>query len=372
MKFTQIVVLLSSSIALAHPFGGKPSQPDSSDGYPFPTKEQLREISWRADGTLSNAPPPAKLGDSSKTAFQALAFGEEFEKAYFSSLLYNVTNNIHGYKSHYRYSKSELVKMLTTVVAEYQQEELHAINAINVLKHFQVPAPLPCKYHLPTTNIDDAFALAESFTMLVVGTLQDVSQTLAINGDNGVVRAIASVIGQEGEQGGFYRSLLGRVPSETPFLTTSVGAFAFSYIYNNFVVPGSCPFDISIINLPILAKLDVEDASKGFDVKPRDQILTFTSDITGIENAERLIGGNGDGLFLTYFSGQLLPISEPISNVKWHKGHITFDAFFPFKENVMQGLTVAALTTSSKFTAPAMITEATIAGPGLIQVNDKL
>ncbi|ENH64774.1 hypothetical protein FOC1_g10000911 [Fusarium oxysporum f. sp. cubense race 1] len=259
--------------------------------------------------------------------------------------------------------------MLTTVVA---QEELHAINAINILKHFQVPAPLPCKYHFPTTNIDDAFALAESFTMLVVGTLQDVSQTLAINGDNGVVRAIASVIGQEGEQGGFYRSLLGRVPSEKPFLTTSVGAFAFSYIYNNFVVPGSCPFDISIINLPILAKLDVEDASKGFDVKPRDQILTFTSDITGIKNAERLVGGNGDGLFLTYFSGQLLPISEPISNVKWHKCRITFDAFFPFKENVMQGLTVAALTTSSNFTAPAIITEATIAGPGLIQVNDKL
>ncbi|KAJ0155429.1 hypothetical protein HZ326_2324 [Fusarium oxysporum f. sp. albedinis] len=129
MKFTQIVVLLSSSITLAQPFGGKPNQPDASDGYPSPTKDQLREISWRADGTLSNAPLPAKL-------------------AYFSSFLCNVTNNIHGYKSHYRYSKSELVKMLTTVVA---QEELHAINAINVLKHFQVPASLPCKYHFPAT-----------------------------------------------------------------------------------------------------------------------------------------------------------------------------------------------------------------------------
>lgn len=78
MKFTQIVVLLSSSITLAQPFGGKPNQPDASDEYPSPTKDQLREISWRADGTLSNAPLPAKLGDSSKTAFQALAFGEEF------------------------------------------------------------------------------------------------------------------------------------------------------------------------------------------------------------------------------------------------------------------------------------------------------
>lgn len=231
---------------------------------------------------------------------------------------------------------------------------------------------MPCKYHFPTTNIDDAFALAESFTMLVVGTLQDVSQTLAINGDNGVVRAISSVIGQEGEQSGFYRSLLGRVPSEKPFLTTSVGAFAFSYIYNNFVIPGSCPFDISIINLPIFAKLDAKDYSKGLDIKPNDQTLAFTTDLTNIEKAEMFIGGKGDGLFLTYFSGQLLPISEPIKNVKWHKGRITFDAFFPFKENVMQGLTVAALTTPNNFTAPAMVTGTTIAGPALIQVNDKL
>ncbi|KAM5350842.1 hypothetical protein ACJ41O_007347 [Fusarium nematophilum] len=366
MKFIHTAIVFLSGAALAHPFGGKPKP---SDGYPTPTKDQLKDISWHADGTLSNAPPPPKLGDSSKTAFQALAFGEEFEQAYFSSLLSNITNNVHGYERHQRYSKRELVKMLTTVVA---QEELHAINAINVLKHFNVLAPLPCKYHFPTTNIEDAFALAESFTMLVVGTLQDVSQTLAINGDNGVVRAIASVIGQEGEQGGFYRTLLGRVPSEKPFLTTSVGAFAFSYIYNNFVIPGSCPFDISTINLPIFAKLDVKDRSMGLDVRPRDQTLTFTTDLTNAKRAEKFIGGNGGGLFLTYFSGQLLPISEPVKNVKWHRGRITFDAFFPFTENVMQGLTVAALTSGNNFTAPAMVTSATIAGPALIQVNDRL
>lgn len=231
---------------------------------------------------------------------------------------------------------------------------------------------MPCKYHFPMNNIEDAFALAESFTMLVVGTLQDVSQTLAQNGDNGVVRAIASVIGQEGEQGGFYRTLLGRVPSEKPFLTTSVGAFAFSYIYNTFVVSGSCPFDISMINLPIFAKLDVKDGSMGLDVKPKDQYLTFTADISTAGGAEKFLGGNGKGLYLTYFSGQLLPISEPITNVKWNKGRINFDAFFPFTENVMKGLSVAALTTSNNFTAPGMVPGATIAAPAVIQVNEKL
>ncbi|RSL73047.1 hypothetical protein CEP53_000836 [Fusarium sp. AF-6] len=365
MKAACVITTLLSSFALAHP--SKPRT--SNDGYPNPTMEQLKDISRRADGTLSNAPPPPKLGESSKTAFQALAFGEEFEQAYFSSLLQNVTNGVPGYRHHGRFTKAELVKVLETVVA---QEELHAINAINVLKHFNVPAPMPCKYHFPMNNIEDAFALAESFTMLVVGTLQDVSQTLAQNGDNGVVRAIASVIGQEGEQGGFYRTLLGRVPSEKPLLTTSVGAFAFSYIYNTFVVPGSCPFDISMINLPIFAKLDVKDGSMGLDVKPKDQYLTFTADISAAAGAEKFLGGNGKGLYLTYFSGQLSPISEPIANVKWNKGRITFDSFFPFTENVMKGLSVAALTTSNNFTAPGMVPGATIAAPAVIQVNEKL
>ncbi|KAF4465673.1 late sexual development [Fusarium albosuccineum] len=368
MRAVHAATLLLSSFALAHPWSA-PGPKTPSDGYPSPNMDQLKEISRRADGTLSNAPPPPKLGDSSKTAFQALAFGEEFEKAYFQSLLTNITNNVPGYKARSRFSKKELTKMLSTVVA---QEELHAINAINVLKHFNVTAPMPCKYHFPVNNLQDAFALAESFTMLVVGTLQDVSQTLAQNGDNGVVRAIASVIGQEGEQGGFYRTLLGRVPSEKPFLTTSVGAFAYSYIYNNFVVPGSCPFDLSMINLPIFAKLDVKDRTMGMDVKAMDQKLTFTADVGAVKGAEKFVGGKGDGLFLTYFSGQLLPISEPITNVKWNKGRITFDAFFPFEENVMQGLSVAALTTANNFSSPLMVPGATIAAPAIIQVNDKL
>lgn len=222
------------------------------------------------------------------------------------------------------------------------------------------------------TNMRDAFALAESFTMLVVGTLQDVSQTLAQNGDNGVVRAVASVIGQEGEQGGFYRTLLGRVPSEKPFLTTSVGAFAYSYIYNTFVVPGSCPFDLAMINLPIFAKLDVKDGSMGLDVKPMDQDLTFIADLSAARAADGFVGGTGDGLYITYFSGQQLPISEPIKNVEWNKGRITFDAFFPFTDNVMQGLSVAALTTSNNFSSPVMVPNATIAAPAVIQVNHKL
>ena len=75
-------------------------------------------------------------------------------------------------------------------------------------------------YKFPTTDVLSAIALAETFTTLVLGTLQDASQLLAKNGDDGPVRAVASVIGQEGEQNGFYRTLLGLKPSQKPFLTT--------------------------------------------------------------------------------------------------------------------------------------------------------
>ncbi|EQL03596.1 sexual development protein [Ophiocordyceps sinensis CO18] len=368
---TKVAKVLVSALALAGSSAAFPTNPGSTptqapDGFPTPDAQQLRNIS--AGGALSNAPPPAKLADSTIQSFQAIAFNEEFEVAYFSSLLANVSNGVSGYEAWNGHRKQELEKMLNVVVA---QEELHALNAIDVLKHFNKLTPEPCEYHFPTTNIHDALALAEAFTALVVGTLQDVSEGAASAGDAGVVRAVASVISQEGEQNGFYRLLLKHLPSEKPFLTTSVGPFLFSFVNNNFVVPNSCPFDVKALGIPIFTQLIVEDPSKGMDVKPEDQTLTFTADLGN--DAEKHRGGKGEGLFITYFSGQLLPISVPVQNAKWgNNSKMTFEALFPFEENIMQGLSIAALTTSNNFTDPDAVPAATLAAPALIQVNEKI
>jgi len=110
---------------------------------------------------------------------------------------------------------------MLTMTADTQQEELHAINAINVLNKFGAFAPQPCQYQFPTTTLIDAIALAEKFTALVLGTLQDATQLLAKNGDVGPVRGVASVIGQEGEQEGFYRILLSPPSPGPPFRDSS-------------------------------------------------------------------------------------------------------------------------------------------------------
>jgi hypothetical protein len=113
-------------------------------------------------------------------------------------------------------------------------------------------------------------ALASTFTDIVLGTLQEIETKLAMNGDFGLMHSVASVIGQEGEQNGFYRSLLGKVPSALPFLTTGTREFAFSPLVQTFVVPGSCP-NINTIPLPIFAPLTVATSPTA----PETQTLEF-------------------------------------------------------------------------------------------------
>lgn len=185
------------------------------------------------------------------------------------------------------------------------------------------------------------------------------------------MRTIASVIGNEGEQEGFYRDFLGLKPSEKPFLTTSTAAFAFSALNQLFVV--SCPFDLDEINLPILAPLAVVSGDGGANVTAEDQTLQFRADLSDCardEAASKYVGSKGEGLFVTYLTGQNLPISEPVSNITWDGNTATFEAFFPFEANVMEGLSIAALTTSGNFSSADAVVNATLAAPGLIQVND--
>jgi len=340
----------------------------SDDGYPSPNPQQLRVIQETADGSLSNAPPPAKLGASTITAFQLIAFNEHFETAFFSSLVANVTNHVPGFEMVSSAKKTELLDILETVLA---QEKLHAINAVNALKKQNAFAPSPCKYRFPTTDIISAIALAEKFTAVVLGTLQDAGQTMARNGDFGPVRGLASSLGQEGQQSGFYRILLSKKPSEKPFLTTSVAAFAYSSLVQQFIVPDSCDYSLSDIALPIFPSLKVLSGNGGDDVEGRDQHLTFSADLSGIEKVTKFVGGKGDGLWITYFTGQLLPISVPIVNAKWHGNVVTFEAEFPFSENIMEGLSIASLTIGGKFANPVEVVDATLAAPGLIQVDDR-
>lgn len=114
MHFSQIISTAAiTGLATALPAGF--SAP-TDDGYPSPSASQLAAIEVIADGQLSNAPPPPKIASSSLTAFQLIAFNENFEVAFFSSLIDNITNEEHGYNL-VGTSKDELLDILDTVKA---------------------------------------------------------------------------------------------------------------------------------------------------------------------------------------------------------------------------------------------------------------
>ena len=220
------------------------------------------------------------------------------------------------------------------------------------------------------SNLRDSINLAETFTAVVLGALQGANVLFAKDGAPGLIQIVSSVIGQEGEQNGYYRVVLDKVPSESPFLTAVPAPFAWSAL-QMFVVPGSCPFPLSNINLPIFPPLMVNGQAVAA-VDPQDQDLTFSADLSNSEAAKEFVGGDGSKLFLTYTTGQQLPISVPLKNVAWDGNHISFSANFPYSKNVMHGFSHAALTTKDQFDSPDAVVEAALAAPGVIQVNNAI
>jgi hypothetical protein len=229
-------------------------------------------------------------------------------------------------------------------------------------------APSACKYNFPVADLSDAINLAETFTAVVLGALQDANVLFTNDSQPGLVQTISSVIGQEGEQNGGYRIYLDRIPSESPFLTHVPGAIAFSALQ---MFVDSCPFDLSKIDLPIFKPIMTNGGAIGL-LEPRDQSICFSADLTGVSGASKYVGGNGSGLYMTYTTGQQNPISVPLTNVHWDGNMIAFEAEFPYSANVMEGFTHGEITTSKDFAAADDVVAAAIAGPAIIQVYDLL
>jgi hypothetical protein len=336
------------------------------NGFPTPAAGQLAAIETQAHGTLptGNPPPPSPPKADTLTSLRLIAFNELFEVSFFAQLLSLVKSKAHGFWDDGK-DMDFIVDTLTAVLA---QEELHAINANDALSKFDPAGPvLPCQYNFPVDNLDDAIALASTFTDVVLGTLQDVATLLGVDGDAGLIRGVASVIGQEGEQNGFYRVFQNKIPSALPFLTASTRDFAFSALNQNFIVPGSCP-NFNTINLKVFGTLTVETK----DIKPQNQDIDFSFEIpkTGLAPEWK---PDCSGLELVYINQQNVPQVAKVKkvDVDLHAGKVTITAIFPFDQaNFGNGLTLAAVVLASgDLTTVDGVAAATQFGPGLIELN---
>ncbi|KAF2466352.1 uncharacterized protein BDR25DRAFT_306172 [Lindgomyces ingoldianus] len=346
-----------AAISFAAPAGKRDAYPNGEffplpNGFPNPSTDQTKQIELEAFGTLPNSPPPPKISTDGLTNLKLIALNELFEVAYFTELVYNVTNKLHGYDL--GYGHEFVLDSLKAIVA---QEELHAINTNGALQNFKAEPIQPCKYSFPVTDFQSAIALAATFTDVVLGTLQDVNQVFAKNGDDGLVRAVSSVIGNEGEQEGFYHVLQSKRPSTLPFLTTSVRDFAFTAI-QSFTIPGSCP-NINTIPLKTFKPLNV--LSTNIKAETQNLQFSFAASDAGTQD--------WNSLSLVYINQQNTPVVKSLQNPVVANGVVTFQAAFPFDEFEMNGLTIAAVTRGpGPFASADDVAQAAIFGPGLIEI----
>lgn len=246
---------------------GNPFSFPLPNGFPNPNNDTLFSISQLAHGIEPNGAAPNNLTEDDLTSFRFIAFNELFEVAFFTDLLFNITNNVPGFEYGDQQQRQVLLNALIAIQA---QEELHADNANKVLMANNKNPIQPCQYQFPTTNLTAAIALAATFTDVTLATLPNVQFHLGINNDAGVIPIVGSIIGQEGEQDGFFRNFEGFIPSAKPFLTAGAREFAFSVLNQNFVVRGSCP-NIQEINLPIFQTLTAPPT-----LAPVDQTVQFS------------------------------------------------------------------------------------------------
>lgn len=133
--------------------------------------------------------------DTSATIFQAIAYGEIFEVAYFTALIYNITNDIPGYEIGSDAVRGAILDALTVVQA---QEELHAIGINGILQSAGRKPMGACEYTFPVSTFDDAIAQIATFTdVLALGGLQDALGAFNSDGDGEVIPLLVSVAAQE-------------------------------------------------------------------------------------------------------------------------------------------------------------------------------
>jgi len=117
MHFSRLLLASSAaSLAAAVPF----SFP-LANGFPNLNATAMQQVYKLAGGTLPNGALPSSLRAGGTQALQLIAANEEFEVAYFTELLSNITSHVPGYELGADYDY--VVKTLTAVM--------------NVRSHFQ-------------------------------------------------------------------------------------------------------------------------------------------------------------------------------------------------------------------------------------------
>ncbi|KAH0377675.1 hypothetical protein KCU92_g9109, partial [Aureobasidium melanogenum] len=356
MRPLSIVSLIVLAIS-PPPVSGTPFTFPLSNGFPFPNESALENLFTVAGGNFTNAPLAPKFDNDSLTSWKLQAFNEFFEVAFFTQLINNITERKLGFELDQEIEGN----VLASLTAIQAQEEMHAYNANDAVRYFTGGSHIfPCAYVFPGVHdFPSAIALAQTFTDMYIGLLIEIQRrTAASLGSlsSSIIYVLAQALGQEGQQSGWFRSLLGKHASAEPFLSSNTRDLHFSWL-QRFIVPGSCP---NMGDIPIETFQPLELASAVHGAGPISLRLKAEVDATKQRVA--------------FINGALVPTVVPfeVTSVQYGaNASVTSEitANFPFAHNVMHGLTlVTVVENRNGFVSAIDVANATLWGPAVIEL----
>jgi hypothetical protein len=365
-----------------------------------------------AHGSGPKSKPPPTLSPLDLPSLQLIAFHQLYSTAFYTSLLHNITTNSAPFFIPSAATHATLQAALTSIQA---QEQLHFLTANGALQFYNSSPIAPCTYRFPTTDLPSALTLAQTFTDLIIGTLSSIQTHFAQNGDSGLVAIVGAMIANKAAQTGYLRALrslsslsslaaptngqnpvlVPLTPAALPFPTGGARTWAYSWLLQHGVVPGSCPTAAEHlqVNLPVLPRLDLVGPPP---VEARNQTLrfAFVADVLNATTSTTITQNppqpppppaappaeeKGEQMFVVYINSQNSPLAleatcgdeASTSDGGYGARHYHYcSASFPAGAYSLNGLTIAVLTHGGgPFVDAEAVADASVAGPVLIEIR---
>lgn len=260
---------------------------------------------------------------------------------------------------------------------------MHAIAANTFLVSAGEQPIAPCQYDFPVTSFKNAILFAQVFTDLALGTIPIIQ--LLFSREAGAasrnVLTLGAILGQEGQQDGFFRGTQRKTPSAAPFLTGASASIA-AKVLEKLTVKDSCPQPISDLGFGTLPSLSIDDEAgttaepawpnfisinpRSTKPSPQQNRLSFT--VVGLPQSAEFNPS------ITYISGQNEPysvnafITNPVNGVNASDvRHFIANSPAGAQSN---GLTIALFTRGlGPFDTIEQALAVTNAGPALIEMD---
>ena len=240
-----------------------------------------------------------------------------------------------------------------------QQELIHIATAEAILTANSARTFSPCQYTFPISTPEEFLSLANTITSVGIGAVINLISALAVT-DSKIVQGPTSILAIEARHDAFFRgAALDLVPNPAPFDTRISAPYAFN-LANQFIVPGSCGYNMPNFTIIPLLKAEPVEKQRQHNSKITGTGVTiqFCFDAAEVKN----MGYGGGDLFIGWVNQANKIAYTPAKLIR--EGEV--ETQIP---DGLAGISFAALTGQQAALDVNALTPLTLAGPAPVQIS---